>query len=74
MKCIWPECNREAVRGDYCYQHYDLLRYSGAIEDPELDQLLARAVERARVEVARRYPDNPDYWKWDDRQDGETDQ
>lgn len=63
MKCNWPECNREAVVGDYCYQHYDLLRYSGAIEDKELDQLLARVVERSRVEVAARYPDNSDLQK-----------
>lgn len=60
MKCCWPECSRESVVGDYCFNHHDLLVYSGAIEDPELDQLLIRAVEKAKAEVAARYPDNPD--------------
>lgn len=60
MKCSWPDCDRAAVVGTYCYQHYDLLVYSGAIEDKELDQLLARVIERAKVEVAARYPNNPD--------------
>jgi len=63
MKCVWPECTREAVVGAYCFEHHDLLVYGGAIEDKELDQLLARVVERARVEVAARYPDNSDLQK-----------
>ena len=74
MMCIWPECTRAAVRGEYCFEHRDLLVYSGAIEAKELDKLLARATERAKAELARRFPDNPDFWKWDDAQDGETDQ
>ena len=74
MNCIWPSCTRAAVRGDYCFEHYDPLVFGGAVDDKVLDEILARATEKAKAEAFRRYPDNPDYWKWDDAQDGETDQ
>ena len=66
MMCIWPECTRAAVRGDYCFEHYDLLVFGGAVDDKVLDEILARVTQRAKSVVAARYPNNPDYRSWDD--------
>ena len=69
MNCIWLSCPRPAARGDYCFEHYDLLVYSGAVEDKVLDEILARATQKAKAEVASRYPNNPDYRGWNDDED-----
>lgn len=66
MMCIWPGCDRPSIDGKYCRSHYGLLVYKEVIVDRELDKLWQRVIQKARAEVASRYPDNPDYWKWDD--------
>ena len=66
MMCIWPGCDRPSIDDKYCRSHYGLLVYRDIIEDKELDKLWQRVIQKARAEVASRYPDNPDYRKWDD--------
>jgi|GEM_PF-1857713 hypothetical protein len=68
-QCVWPACGHGQARGDYCIYHYHLLVGAGCIDDKDHASRWDEIMKSARAKAAAKYPNNPEYQKWDDEDD-----